>query len=177
MRDLGWARIFLGAVTTLALAALLYLFVSVMIDPLLQAIVMGVGRLVTSAIGDLLDLVDALSFLLHLAAVLLALMAVSLLASGSDKPYPGLRSAASAGLVALCASAGVIFAVMFWLQQPVSGPAEAYTRYENLQLVLFWSVVGFIVLTPVTVLAGYLFGRFGQPLLRRMADGLTRGKD
>jgi hypothetical protein len=33
-----------------------------------------------------------------------------------------------------------------------------------------WIVVGFIVLTPVTVLAGYLGGRFGQTLLRRIAD-------
>ncbi|CAN5294520.1 hypothetical protein BH24ACT16_BH24ACT16_01720 [soil metagenome] len=160
----------LGAVTTLVLAALFYLLVSVAIDPLLYAIVMGGGRLVTSAIGDLLDLVDALSFLFHLTAMLLALMAGSLVASGSDRPYPGFRSAASATLVALCASAGVVLAVALWLQQPVNGPAEAYTRSETLGLVQVWIVVGFIVLTPVTVLAGYLGGRFGQMLLRRIAD-------
>jgi hypothetical protein len=105
----------LGAVTTLVLAALFYLLVSVAIDPLLYAIVMGGGRLVTSAIGDLLDLVDALSFLFHLTAMMLALMAGSLVASGSDRPYPGFRSAASAALVALCASAGVVLAVALWL--------------------------------------------------------------
>jgi hypothetical protein len=100
----------------LVLAALFYLLVSVAIDPLLYAIIMGGGRLVASAIGDLLDLVDALSVLLHLAAVLLALMAGSLVASGSERPYPGFRSAASAALVDLCASAGVVLAVALWLQ-------------------------------------------------------------
>lgn len=105
----------LGAVTTLVLAALFYLLVSVAIDPLLYAIVMGGGRLVTSAVGDLLDLVDALSFLFHLTAMMLALMAGSLVASGSERPYPGFRSAASAALVALCASAGVVLAVALWL--------------------------------------------------------------
>lgn len=73
MRGFGWARVFLGAVTTLALAAIFYLLVSVAIDPLLHAVVMGGGKLFTSAIGDLLGLVDALSVLLHLAAMLLAL--------------------------------------------------------------------------------------------------------
>lgn len=137
---------------------------------MLYAVIAGGGKSVTPATEDLLHLVDTLSFLCHLAAVMLALTAGSLVASGSDRPYPGFRSAASAALVALCVSVGVVLAVALWLQQPVSGPGEAQMRSENLDLVLLWSVVGFIVLAPVTVLAGYLSGRFGQPLLRRIAE-------
>lgn len=149
---------------------MLYLIVSLAVAPLLHTVVMGVGSWMTSATGDLQALVDALSFLSYLAAALAALMAGSLVAGGSDRPHPGLRSAASAALVALCGLVGVIFAVVLWSQQPVDGPAEAYTRSENLELVTLWLVVEFVVLTTVTALAGYLGGRFGQPLLRRIAD-------
>lgn len=162
-------RIILGAATTLVLAALFYLILSVAVDPLLRATVLGVGKLATPATEELLGLVGVIGFLVHLAAALLALTAGSLVASGPGGPYPVFRSAVSAALAALCALTGVILAVRLWLQQPVEGPAEAYTRAENLELVQAWIAAGFVVLPLAAALAGYVLGRFGQPTVRRIA--------
>lgn len=178
-RDFGWARVLLGAVTTLSLAVLLYLLVSVAIDSLLYVVIMGAGRLTAAASGDLQSLVNAISFLFHLAAVLAGFTVGSLVAGGSNRPYPGLRSAVSAVLASICVSVLLVVAVMLCLQQPISGPAEAYTRSENAGLVIFWLLIGHIVLSPLALLAGYIGGiggrggrgcRFGQPLPQRITD-------
>ena len=58
---------------------------------------------------------------------------------------------------------------MIWAQQPISDPNQEYTRSENLGN-LFAVGSMFAMISPVAILAGYLGGRFGQPLRRRIAD-------
>lgn len=170
LRGFGWARIFLGAVTAFGLAVLLTLLIFATVDKLLYVIFIsdaGPGFSVTMREQGLYNSFSAVS---HAAAALLAFAAGGVVAGGLVSRYPGIQGAGSAALVVVGVLSFLAVAGMIWMQQPISGPNQEYTRSENLGN-LFAVGSMFAMISPFAVLAGYLGGRFGQRILRSIADG------
>lgn len=162
-------RIVLGAIIAFALAVLLTLLLFATVDKLLYATFIsdaGPGFSVTMREQGLYNSLSALS---HAVAALLAFAAGGVVAGGSASRCPGIRGAGSAVLVVVGVLSFLAVVGMIWAQQPISGPNQEYTRSENLGN-LFAVGSMFAMISPVAILAGYLGGRFGQPLRRRIAD-------
>ena len=169
MGRIRWVAVVAGIAVAGPLAFLFTILVFSVVDSRLYGAFIAEGAGTTAREQTLFDVFSGAS---HLVAVLLAFFLGGLLAGRIASSFPGSNGAASAGLGAAAVFAYVMGPLIPWIWRPISNPGEAYTRSDNLDVLLQLGVV-FCVALPFVTLSGYLGGLLGGRLRARSATRET----
>lgn len=165
LRGIRWVGVVLGVAAMTPLALGFNGFVFSVIDSRLYRAFIAEGAGVTARENALFT---ALSGVSHLVAVLLASFLGGLLVGRLIAAFPGTNAAIAALVAAVGVFAWFVWPLVPWIWEPISNPAEVYTRSDNVNT-LFEASVVFCVILPFIVLAGYLGGKWGGHLHERPA--------
>ena len=169
MGRIRWVALVAGTAVAGPLAFLLTILVFAVVDSRLYGAFIAEGAGTTAREQTLYDVFSGAS---HLVAVLLAFFLGGLLAGRIASSFPGSNGAASAGLGAAVVFAYVVGPLIPWIWEPISNPGEAYTRSDNLDVLLQLGIV-FCVALPFVALSGYLGGLLGGRMRHRSATRET----
>ncbi|CAN5647376.1 hypothetical protein BH24ACT20_BH24ACT20_02160 [soil metagenome] len=161
MRRIRWMGVTLGIVTTVSLAGVLLVFVSLVLEPYVSAITgtapVGGVTSVTVTEERIRGVVVGLSVI---SAVFLAFFVGGLVAGRFGSSYAGLNGVVMGIPIVAVPLAALFVSVVLVLLSPIRNPGDVYTQSENLRMLSVALVVCSLI-SPVAVLSGFWGGRLG----------------
>lgn len=151
----------LGAVTTVALGAMLLAFVSLVLDPFLISIT-STGQVngVTSVTVTQERVRGFLLLVSVISAVFLALLVGGSVAGRLAATHAGLNGIVVGIVLVAVPLVWLLGSLAFVFLEPITNPGDVYTQSENLRM-LGVALVVYCVVSPVFILASFLGGRIG----------------
>ena len=159
-----------GVVVSVALAALLLAFVSLVLDPLLISVTSAGtvdGATSTTVTGERVrGLILSTSVVL---AVSFAFFVGGMLAGRLALPYSGLNGALVGTTVVVAPLVWLLGSIAFVFLEPTWNPGDVYGRSEDLRM-LVAALVVYSAASPVFILASFWAGRIGGRSDRRNGE-------
>lgn len=161
VRRIRWVGVILGAVTTVALGAILLAFVSLVLDPFLLLITSTGSVNGVTSITVTQERVRGLLLLLSItSAVFLALLVGGSVAGRLAATHAGLNGGVVGIVLVAVPFVWLLGSLTFVFLEPITGYGDAYGRSENLGM-LGAALIVYCVVSPVFILASFLGGRLG----------------